>query len=448
MNFINKKTIFAISILISFIFAKNIYSQDNSKIYVIKKLEFQEINRWYAAHIKKAINKAEEENASLIILELDTPGGLLSSALAIKNYIIESDVPVAVYINKNALSAGALISLSCEAIYMSDGSIIGAATPVYMKGDEIEKAGEKEISAMRAAMRSSAERTKKNVKAAEAMVDETIVLSKERDGIDLDDKTLLTLSVEEALKINIADDKANSINEIIKLRNISEEASIINIEEEKYDYILRFLINPMILSALLSIGIIGVYIELKTPGFGIGGVISIIAFSIFFFAQIFVGESGFLSPAVFLLGLVLLAIEIFVIPGFGITGILGIVGIAAGIFMSFGISNISQATFVIFISLIADIILIIILARFIFKSGIFQNKIALDTDTAGYHSSVSYDDLLGLEGITDTFFRPSGNIIINDKKYDAITEGEFINKGAKIKVILVEGNKIVIKEIK
>lgn len=448
MNFINKKTIFAISILISFIFAKNIYSQDNSKIYIIKKLEFQEINRWYAAHIKKAINKAEEENASLIILELDTPGGLLSSALAIKNYIIESDVPVAVYINKNALSAGALISLSCEAIYMSDGSIIGAATPVYMKGDEIEKAGEKEISAMRAAMRSSAERTKKNVKAAEAMVDETIVLSKERDGIDLDDKTLLTLSVEEALKINIADDKANSINEIIKLRNISEEASIINIEEEKYDYILRFLINPMILSALLSIGIIGVYIELKTPGFGIGGVISIIAFSIFFFAQIFVGESGFLSPAVFLLGLVLLAIEIFVIPGFGITGILGIVGIAAGIFMSFGISNISQATFVIFISLIADIILIIILARFIFKSGIFQNKIALDTDTAGYHSSVSYDDLLGLEGITDTFFRPSGNIIINDKKYDAITEGEFINKGAKIKVILVEGNKIVIKEIK
>lgn len=448
MNFINKKTIFAISILISFIFAKNIYSQDNSKIYIIKKLEFQEINRWYAAHIKKAINKAEEENASLIILELDTPGGLLSSALAIKNYIIESDVPVAVYINKNALSAGALISLSCEAIYMSDGSIIGAATPVYMKGDEIEKAGEKEISAMRAAMRSSAERTKKNVKAAEAMVDETIVLSKERDGIDLDDKTLLTLSVEEALKINIADDKANSINEIIKLRNISEEASIINIEEEKYDYILRFLINPMILSALLSIGIIGVYIELKTPGFGIGGVISIIAFSIFFFAQIFVGESGFLSPAVFLLGLVLLAIEIFVIPGFGITGILGIVGIAAGIFMSFGISNISQATFVVFISLIADIILIIILARFIFKSGIFQNKIALDTDTAGYHSSVSYDDLLGLEGITDTFFRPSGNIIINDKKYDAITEGEFINKGAKIKVILVEGNKIVIKEIK
>ena len=444
----NKKIFIIFTIIFTTFISKNIFSQDNAKVYAIKKLEFQEINRWYAAYIKKAIKKAEEEGASLIILELDTPGGLLSSALSIKNYIIESDIPVVAYINKNALSAGALISLSCEAIYMSDGSIIGAATPVYMKGNEIEKAGEKEISAMRAAMRSSAERSKKNVRIAEAMVDETIILSKRNDGIDLDDKTLLTLSVEEALKVNIADGKANSIIDIIKLRNLSENSTIINVEEEKYDYILRFLINPAVLSALISIGIIGVYIELKTPGFGIGGVISIIAFSIFFFAQVFVGESGFLAPAIFFLGIVLLAIEIFVIPGFGITGILGILGIVAGIFMSFGINNIAQATLVVFVSLIADIILIIILARFILKSKGFKNIVALETDTAGYHSSVSYDNLLGCEGITDTFFRPSGNIIINDKKYDAITEGEFINKGVKIKVILVEGNKIVIKEIK
>lgn len=443
----NLKRIFIILILI-FTSIEIVYSEDASKVYVIKKLEFQEINRWYDAYIKKAIKKAADEGASLIILELDTPGGLLSSALSIKNSIIESDIPVVAYINKNALSAGALISLSCESIYMSDGSIIGAATPVYMKGDEIEKAGEKEISAMRAAMRSSAERNKKNVRVAEAMVDETIVLTKKNDGIDLDDKTLLTLSAEEALKVNIADGKANSIMDIIKLRNLSENSVIKNVEEEKYDYILRFLINPVVLSALISIGIIGVYIELKTPGFGIGGVISIIAFSIFFFAQIFVGDSGFLAPAIFFLGIVLLAIEIFVIPGFGITGILGIFGIAAGIFMSFGINNIAQATLVVFVSLISDIILIIILARFILKSKGFKNKMALETDTAGYHSSVSYDDLLGLEGITETLFRPSGNIIIDGKKYDAITEGEFINKGAKIKVILVEGNKIVVKEVK
>lgn len=191
------KKVFYIAILFTLIFS-NIYAKD--KVYVIKKLEFQEVNRWYASYIKNGLEEAKENDASLIILEIDTPGGLLSSALEIKNALIESDIPVVAYINKNALSAGALISLSCSEIYMSDGSIIGAATPIYLQGGEPKKASEKEVSAMRAAMRASAENSKKNAKAAEAMVDETIVLTKRDDGIDLDDKTLLTLSADEAVK--------------------------------------------------------------------------------------------------------------------------------------------------------------------------------------------------------------------------------------------------------
>ena len=273
--------IFLLSIFI--LTLSNLLYAENNKIYVINKLEFQEVNRWYAGYIKKAIDKANEDKADLIILELDTPGGLLSSALSIKNYIIESEVPVVVYINKNALSAGALISLSAKEIYMSDGSVIGAATPVYLNGDEVKKAGEKEVSAMRAAMRSSAETTKKNIKAAEAMVDETIVLTEKEDGIDLDGKTLLTLSADEAIKINIADKKANSIKEIIELKGLNDNSEIITVEEENYDFILRFLLNPFVLSLLMSIGIAGIYLEIKTPGFGVGGVTAIIAFSIFFF---------------------------------------------------------------------------------------------------------------------------------------------------------------------
>ena len=275
-----------------FIFSNYLYSKDG-KVYVIKKQEFQEIDRWYAGYLKKAIDEANDKKADLIILELDTPGGLLSSALSIKNYIMESNVPVVVYINKNALSAGALISLSAKEIYMSDGSVIGAATPVYLNGNEPKKAGEKEVSAMRAAMRSSAETTKKNAKAAEAMVDETIVLTKKTDGIDLDDKTLLTLSADEAVAINIADKKANSINEILELKNMSN-AEIVNIEEEGYDSVLKFLLNPLVLSMLMSIGIAGIYIEIKTPGFGVGGVTAIIAFAVFFFIQFFSGSSTFL----------------------------------------------------------------------------------------------------------------------------------------------------------
>ncbi len=436
--------IFIMLFLSIFIFSNYLYSKD-SKVYVIKKQEFQEINRWYAGYIKKAIDKAYDDKADLIILELDTPGGLVSSALSIKSYIMDSQVPVIVYINKNALSAGALISLSAKEIYMSDGSVIGAATPVYLNGNEPKKAGEKEVSAMRAAMRSSAESSKKNIRAAEAMVDETIVLNKKEDGIDLDDKTLLTLSADEAVKINIADKKANSINEILELKNI-ENAEIINIEEESYDSVLKFLLNPFVLSIIMSIGIAGIYLEIKTPGFGVGGVTAIIAFAVFFFAQFFSGSSSFLAPAIFILGIVLLGVEIFLIPGFGVTGVLGIIGIVAGIFMSFGIHNIAVAVFVLFISLIIDIILIILIARFMTKSKEFKNKITLDSDTSGYHSSISYDDLLGKEGIAETFFRPSGYIVIEGKKYDAVSEGEFIDKGSNLKVVLVEGNRIVVKK--
>lgn len=427
-----------------FIFSNYLYSKDG-KVYVIKKQEFQEIDRWYAGYLKKAIDEANDEKADLIILELDTPGGLLSSALSIKNYIMESNVPVVVYINKNALSAGALISLSAKEIYMSDGSVIGAATPVYLNGNEPKKAGEKEVSAMRAAMRASAETTKKNAKAAEAMVDETIVLTKKSDGIDLDDKTLLTLSADEAVAINIADKKANSINEILELKNMSN-AEIVNIEEEGYDSVLKFLLNPLVLSILMSIGIAGIYIEIKTPGFGVGGVTAIIAFAVFFFIQFFSGSSTFLAPVIFILGVILLCVELFLIPGFGITGIFGIIGIVAGLFISFGIHNIAVASFVIFISLLIDIILIILIARFMSKSKDFKDKITLDSDTSGYHSSVSYDDLMGKEGVADTFFRPSGYIVIDGKKYDAVSEGEFIDKGSNLKVILVEGNRIVVKK--
>lgn len=443
-----KKIIMSFVIAIFSLINLNLFGAETSKVYVIKKLDFQEINRWYSGYIKRSLEKASKEGASLIILELDTPGGTLSDALTIKNMLIESDIPVVTYINKNALSAGALISLSTEAIYMSDGSVIGAATPIYLQGGEIKKASEKEISAMRAAMRASAERTGKNVRAAEAMVDETIVLTEEKDGIDLNAVTLLTLSADEAVKVNIADAKANSIKEIIKLRGLPEDTTITAVEENRYDTISRFLLNPVFLMVLLVLGIIGIYIEIKTPGFGVGGVLAIVCFGVFFFAQITAGGATWIAPAIFVLGAVLLAIEIFLIPGFGVTGVAGIAAMFASMFLSFGVSNFSQATFVIFFALVISIVIMILIARYLPKSKIFNSRFALEADTKGYHSSVSYDNLLGMEGIADTFFRPAGTINIEGKRYDAVSDGEFISKGSRLKVFIVEGNRIVVKEIK
>ena len=415
-------------------------------VYVIKKIEFQEINTWYANYIKNAVKQAEKEGASLIILELDTPGGAVSDALNIKNTLIESKVPVVTYINKNAISAGALISLSTKAIYMSDGSLIGAATPIYIKDGKIEKAGEKEVSVMRAAMRSSAEINGKNIKASEAMVDESIVLTKAVDGINLDDKTLLTISTDEAIEINIADAKANSVSEILEIRGLPKDTNIKTIEKTKYDEISKFMLSPIVLMVLLAMGIMGAYIEIRTPGFGIGGAISIIGFSLFFFAQVSLGEATWIGPLVFILGVILILVELFVIPGFGFTGIAGVVAIFASIFISFGITNIVQGSYVVLFALLLSSLLMIILARFLPKSTLMQ-KISLTTDTKNYSSSASYDDLLNLEGLAFTLLRPAGTIIVNGKKYDAISESEFIEKDSKLIVTKVEGNKIVVTKL-
>jgi len=416
-------------------------------VYVIKKIEFQQINKWYANYIKNAVNQASKEGASLIILELDTPGGTVSDALSIKNTLIESEVPVVTYVNKNALSAGALISLSTEALYMSDGSVIGAATPVYLKKGGIEKASEKEVSAMRAAMRSSAEINDKNVSAAEAMVDETITLTEKKDGINLDNKTLLTISTDEAIEINIADANANSISEILEIRGFPKDTNIIVIERTRYDEISKFMLSPMVLMVLLALGIMGAYIEIRTPGFGIGGAISIIGFSLFFFAQVSLGGATWIGPLVFILGVILILIELFVIPGFGFTGIAGIVAIFASVFISFGITNLVQGSYVVLFALLLSTLLMVILARFLPKSTLMKN-ISLTNDTKDYASSTSYNDLLTLEGVAFTLLRPSGTILINGKKYDAISEGEFIEKDSKLTVTKVEGNKVVVSKIK
>lgn len=418
----------------------------DSSVYVIKKYEFQEVNRWYKSYIKRAINKAEKEGATLIILEIDTPGGLLNEALNIKNILIESTIPVVTYINKNALSAGALIALSTKAIYMSEGSVIGAATPVYMQGTDIKKASEKEVSAMRAAMRSSAEISKKNTKVAEAMVDETIVLTKEADGIDLDEKTLLTLSTDEAISLGIADGKASSIAQIIKLRGLSDSTKITVMEENKYDTISKFMLNPLLLTLLLVLGIVGAYIEIKTPGFGIGGTISIISFALFFFAQVNVGGSSLIAPAIFILGSILLLVEIFVIPGFGVVGIAGIILMVSSLFIAFGVSNIVQATYSVFFAIIISVALMIFIAKKLPQSKLFS-KISLQADTGSYKSGIKHNELLNKEGIAITFLRPSGTISIDNKKYDAVSDGELIEKGSNIKVIDVSDNKITVSKV-
>ncbi len=413
------------------------------KVFVIDKLEFKEIDRWYAGYIKRSLERAKQDNASLVILELDTPGGSLSDALNIKNMLLDSDIPVAVFINKNAISAGALIALSSKYIYMSSGGLIGAATPVIVSGGEMKKTDEKVVSAMRAAIRSAAEANGKNPKIAEAMVDETIVLTEKDDGIDIDEETLLTLTSDEALSVGVADAIANNIAEILKLREL-ENAKIINIRENKFDKITRLMLNPVLLSIILSLGLFCLYLEIRTPGFAIAGSVAVICFGIYFIAQFSVVGFNWIALCIFALGILLLILEIFVVPGFGIAGIFGIIAISAGLILAFDISSIQTAFMVVCSSMVATTVLIIASFSLLPKSLIFT-RVALADDTAGYHSSVSYDSLLGKRTKASTPFRPAGIIEIDGKRYDAVSEGGFIDKDIDVQVVLVQGNKIVVR---
>ena len=181
-----------------------------SRPFLIKKLEFQEINTWYYLYIRENIRVAQEKKADLIILEIDSPGGEVHTALKIVNRLQKLDTDLVVYINDNAISAGALISLASPTIYMNHGGVIGASTPVLIKGGEMKKAPEKLVSVMRSKFRSLAEKNKRPIKVCEAMVDEEIVLTKLKHGINLKKGKLLTLTQQESLRLGVVDKTAGN----------------------------------------------------------------------------------------------------------------------------------------------------------------------------------------------------------------------------------------------
>lgn len=425
-----------------------------TNVYHIRSLDsfsFQKrtVDNWYTHYLKTHYERAEEEHASLVILEIDTPGGLVSAMFDIKEVILDSPIDTAVFVNKRALSAGAFIALSAKYIFMAEGATIGAATPVIPSvstnsGVGFEKASEKQVSAMRAEIRSLAEKYDRPPRVAEAMVDESISLTKAKDGIDCPKGTLLTLTIAEALQTGLITAKANSTEEILSALEM-EHAQLISPRVHFSDVILRFLTNPFILALFIIAGIIGAYIEIKTPGFGIGGSIAILAFTSYFIVQLLVGGASWIAPAIFIIGIVLILVEAFVIPGFGVAGIMGILSLGLGVMLGFGVGRLEEGVVVLFVAAIASTILIIILARFLPESNLFQ-RIELRAQLDNYHVSENYDTLKGKEGVVLKTLRPAGIVEIDDEEYDAISRGTYIDKGVRVHVVKVEGNRIVVSE--
>lgn len=442
------------SILLIFLFLQLIFvfpSESDTK-QVHKIVINGTIDRGLAPYVERVLEEAKTSDA--VILEINTLGGLVDAAIQIRDALLNSETKTIAYINKRAISAGALISLATDHIVMSPGATIGAATPIQLdltgKGNPVN---EKYMSYFRTEMRATAEKTGRRGDIAEAMVDAEY----EIEGVSEKGK-LLTLTTEEALTYGIAEYEATDFEEVLEKFDLAG-ADIITSEINWAEQVVRFLTSPMVSSLLMMIGFIGLFIEFRTPGFGVGGTIGVVCLGLFFWGHFLVRLAGWEELILFTAGVVLLLLEVLVIPGFGIAGILGIISIISSLALSL-VGRFDLLTFQdlvkmalskVLAALFGSIILSIVLLRLFPRTSVGRQIILKDSQKTedGFvaQGAEKRDELLGLTGIAITPLHPSGTMRLNNKRYDVVTEGDFVEKNSQVTVLEVEGARIVVRKV-
>ncbi len=402
---------------------------------------------------KEAFIKAREAHADIILIQMNTYGGLLDAADSIRTRILKSEIPVYVFVDHNAASAGALISIACDSIYMTKEATIGAATVVNQSGEVVP---DKYQSYMRAMMRATAEATGRDPEIAQAMVDPRISIA----GV-IDSGSVLTFTATEALKYGYCNGIAENTSEVLKLAGITDY-QIIDHHETATDKFIGFLINPIISSILIIIIIAGIYFEFQTPGIGFPIIAAIIA-ALLYFAPLYIeGLANNWEILLFIAGLILLAVEIFVIPGFGVTGILGITFIVAGLTLAmvgnvgFDFSNVKMVSlvtsfFLVIISMFAAILISYLTTRALFSKNKFFGSLALETvqkSSEGYSvSDKGYRDMVGRTGVAYTILRPAGKVKIGDEVFDATALSSYIDRDEPVEVARYESGQLFVRKI-
>jgi membrane-bound serine protease (ClpP class) len=399
-----------------------------------------------APFIERSLEEAAAQGVSAVVLDMDTPGGRVDAAERIADAISDSAVPVYTLVNRRAFSAGALIALSTQGIYMRPGSVIGAATPVDGGG---QKAPEKIVSAMRSEMRALAEARGLDPRVAEAMVDESI----EIPGVS-EAGQLLTLTTEEAVGIGYATEVAD-LPALLELLG-EQGAQVVTSEANWAERVVRFFSNPVVAPFLLTLGFLGLITEIKTPSFGMAGAAGLLSLSLFFGSHLIVGLAGLEDLIIFGIGLALLGVEVFLIPGFGLFGIIGALGMLAGLYLAMIGSLPTSADFTRAGLVLSTTVLLIVVTAWVMirslpgssrlaKSGIFLLQ---RTDHAlGYESAAPRRDLVGVVGKAITDLRPSGTGLFGDERIDVVSESEWITEGTPIKIVSAEGYRHVVRPV-
>ena len=397
-----------------------------------------------APFIERTLREAEAAGARAVILDIETPGGRIDAAQRIVRAVQEADVPVYAFVNMHAHSAGAMIALAAREVYMRPGSQIGAVTPVTGDGT---KAPEKIVSAMRAEMRALAERAGRDPRVAEAMVDENI----EVEGVSPAGE-LLTLTSSEAVALNYAREVADWDALMLELGVAS--APVQQTQVNWAERVVRFLTHPAVAPMLLSIGFLGIIMEIKTPTFGLAGLVGASAITAFFGSHLLLGLAGWEEIILLFAGIALIAVEMFVIPGFGIAGIAGALAVLAAFYLSMVTPMATAAEYGTALGILSLTLLVVIVAgwallrhlprsRGFTKSGLMLGDAT--TKETGYLSSEVRTELIGSVGVALTDLRPSGAGRFGRERIDVVSDSNWIGAGTPIRVVRSDGYRHVVE---
>jgi len=410
-------------------------SEGEGKLVYVVPIE-NEVERGLEAFLNRVTQEAMEEGANHIIFEIDTPGGRVDAAGQIANILQNLEISSTSFIVNEALSAGSYIALNTDSIYMKPHATMGASGVITQEGTAADK---KAQSAWLAAMKSAAESKGRDPLYAAAMADPDIDLPEYGAGKG----EFLTLGPKVAEEINYSEGTLNNRTELLHELGLSG-ATIVETETSLAEEAARFLTNPVVIPILLSIASLGLVVELYSPGFGVPGIMGLIALVLFFYGHIIAGLAGMEAIILLIIGIILIIIEFFVAGG--IIGLIGIGAVLTSLFLSG--ASITHMSLSIAIALIAAIVLAVILFKWIgMDRGIFRYIVLRDSATTeqGYVSSENKLELIGLEGTTVTPLRPSGTAEINGERVDVVSEGGFIEVNQKVKVVKVEGVRVVVR---
>ena len=407
------------------------------------------IDNALAQYVERALDDAAEAEAAAVVFRIDTFGGLLEAADVIRKAVLASPVPTVAVVDRNAASAGAIIAYANDRIVFVPGASMGAATAVDQTG---EYAPEKIQSYTRGMIRATAEATGRDPRVAEAMVDETIAVP----GV-VDDETLLTVSSDEAVRLGVADAVLPSADAAVDALGLGDRDQVAH-AASRAERVLRFLGSPVMASLLMMMMLGGLYFEIQTPGVGFAGAIALVGAALFFAPHYLLGLVETWEIALFVVGVALILVEVFVTPGFGVFGIAGLVATIGALLIALvpniGLTfptdgEIARATTTLAAALVLVVLLAVSLGRLLPKSERLNRLVLAPTlaSVDGYTSADTAATLVGQRGRALTGLRPSGTVEVGGVRVDVVSEGPFVAPGTDVEVVSAAGSRVVVREV-